>query len=403
MPYAKNGLGFEDYCVLEELKKELEKLTRAGTARLLSPARIISAATVDIRGRQVVNFTNWDLLGVGESQRVRRAAQSALERGPLSAASSRLGTGTSAEIVAAENRLAGFLGAERALLLPSKNQGIFTLIAALLGDRDAVITDELTQAPVGDAAYLVQADFRTYSGSNPASLISELERARMRARRVVFAEALSPLTGQLADLKLIASQAVRFDAALVVDESFSLGGYGVRGAGGVEAAAILPPFCVIGDLGHSLGLFGGFLAGSQVLISYIEQRSRALGIDTALPPSLAAAVEAAVDHIELAHLQREELFRRARLARDPLVSAGVIDPGTQLSPILCIPFPKASKAAELSAALFNRGFKVEVVTSQVPFSEKSYVRAIVTNRHSDRQLEGFVNTVIELVPRVLRK
>lgn len=390
--------------MLEELKKELEKLTRAGTVgRLLSPSRIINGAIVETRGKQVVNFSNWDLLGVGENQRVRRAAQSALERAPLSAAASRLSTGTSAEIVAAENRLAGFLGAERALLLPSKNQGIFTLIAALLSDRDAVITDELTQAPVGDAAYLLQADFRTYRSSDPASLLSELERARMRARRLVFVEALSPITGHLADLKFISAQSNRFDAALVIDESFTLGGYGVRGAGGVEASALLPPFCVLGDLGHSFGLFGGFLAGSQVLISYIEQRSRALGIDTALPPALAAAVEAALDYIELAHLQREELFKRAKLVREQLVAAGILDLATHTSPILSLPFPKASKAAELTAALFNRGFMVEVVTAQVPFSEKSYVRAIITNRHTERQLEGFVNTVIELVPRVLRK
>ncbi|NDC37385.1 MAG: pyridoxal phosphate-dependent aminotransferase family protein [Proteobacteria bacterium] len=339
---------------------------------------------------------------VGANPTVRRAAQSALERGSLGVASSRFASGTNPEITSAEARLAAFLGTEGALLLPSKNQGIFTLFAALLGERDVVFADELTQAPVSDAAFLVQAEYRTFKNTEPTSLLTELEKARHQSHRLVFCEGLSPVTGLPAELKAVAAQAARFDAHVVVDESFSLSALGVRGAGRIEETAALPPLCIVGDFGHSMGLFGGFLAGPQALLTLLQQRSRALGIDAPLPPALAAATEAAVDFVELAHLSRDELQKRSQRFTDNLRAAGLHLPSPTPTPVVSIPVPRLSKARELEAALFQRGFLAEVVATQVPFSETAYLRLVLNTRQTEKQLESATETIIELVPRVLR-
>lgn len=388
--------------MLEELRKELERIARAGALRSLSPTRPISGSLVEQRGKQVLDFTNWDFLGVGSNPKVRRAAQSALERGALGSASCRAAAGTNAETVSAESRLAAFLGTEAALLLPSKNQGIFTFFTSLLTERDVLLADEFALAPVSDAAYLMHAEYRTYKSLDASSLMTELEKSRHFARRFVFCEGLSPITGAPAELKNITAQAARFDAQLIVDESFSLSALGVRGAGRIEEAAVLPPLCIIGDFGHSMGLFGGFLAGPQTLISYLQQRSRAIGIDAPLPAAVASAVEAALEFVELAHLSRDELTKRAIRLTDAMRAAGIKLPSPAASPVLSVPLPKLSKARELEAALFQRGFLAEVVSSQVPFSEVAYLRLIVTSRHTEKQLEALAETMIELVPRVLR-
>jgi glycine C-acetyltransferase len=399
---GKNGSTGE-YLVLDELRKELELMARAGALRSLSPTRCIAGAVVETRGKQVVDFTNWDFLGVGTHPKVRRAAQSALERGAVGMSSGRFASGTSAEILSAEVRLAAFLGTEAALILPSKNQGIFTLFSALLSERDVLLADELTQAPVNDAAFLVHAESRAFNSLDPTSLIAELEKARIHPHRFVFCEGLSPITGVPAELRNITAQAAKYDAQLIVDESFSLSALGVRGAGRIEEEAVLPPLCIVGDLGHSIGLFGGFVAGPQTLITYLQQRSRALMLDAPLPSALAAAVEAAIEFVELAHLSREELQKRAKRASEALRAAKIALPSpAAVSPVISLPVAKLSKAKELEAALLQRGFLSEVTSAQVPFSEVAYLRLVITTRHTDKQVDSVVEALIELVPRVLR-
>lgn len=383
--------------MLKDLKEELEQLVKLGRFKSLAQAKRLNESTLKIRGKTVVDFTSWDFLALATNKRIKRDVQQQVEKTGLGSASPRLAAGTSAIHLACEERLAKFSFNERALLFSSRNQAVLTIITSLVSEQDIIFTDEQITSPVVDAAYLVNAPVKTLSLATDQKLEKELEQAQHYKRRFIFTESVSPVTGVVQPLERLNRLAKRYNCLLIVDESFGLGILGARGAGGCEVAKLGKDYlCQFADLSTALNAYGAYISGAAILIDYILNRSRTFEQELAPPPAMIAGLESAIDIIELAPLERELLFTKAKKVREGLKAIafkGVIESNT---PIISLSLRNLKQAYELQNALFQKGFLASIMQQGALLNEGAILRLIITKSHQEQDLEALLEAFSEI-------
>lgn len=378
--------------MLKDLALELQQLKGLGQHRELHSSSRSKPGVIDVKGRHLHDFANWDLFGLNFDQQLRRVAQRAIESSGVSTSSPRLLGGTREVHADGERRLSEFLGVARTLLFSSRNQAVFTLITTLVSEQDLVFVEDTSQSPVHDAAYLVNAPVFSYSGGGLGELEKELERQRPPGRTFIFVESVSGVYGSVVELLELFRIATAHGALVVVDESYALGFIGSRGAGGCELAGVVKgPLCLYGDLSFGLGGYGSFISGSEELASFLLNRSRTFAHEVALPPLLAKFTIAALERIELMPVEREALALKARGLREELdrVPGLSVCPGD--TPIISLRFKRPRAAQSFAAGMFERGFLVEALNLGLPLDESSVVRLLVSSSHT----EGCISELLE--------
>lgn len=387
--------------MIRELKQEIEQLQAVGLVREAHAALRLENGQVEIRGKRVVDFTSWDFLNLAFDPRLKRSAQKVIEAVGVGSSSPRLSSGSSEAHAHCEHRIAGFLGAQSSLLFSSKNQALLTLFTSSLSERDVVLIDELSQSPASDAAYLVNAQTAMFQSEDPSSLEAELDKTRAARRRILYVETVSSLTGKQIDLPRVLSIAKKFNADIVLDESFAVASIGLRGAGvsdGILSCDAVA--CTVLDLSLGLSCYGAALAGTSELIGYLLSRSRTFSYESALPASIAASVDTALDIVELQPLKREGLLLLASRLHSGLSELGMSPEAFSRTPIVSINFAKRSLAAEFAASVFQRGFLVDVVPRGTQFSDSAVVRLIIRSPHSEKHVDQFLQAVADIKARL---
>lgn len=387
--------------MIDQLKLELEQIAASGRQKEFHPLLSRENGFIEIKGKKVADFTNWDFLNLNSNRKFMRSAQEEIEKSGVGALSSRLSSGTSYSHLALEKRIAGFLGTQSAVVFSSKNQAVFSLFTALVGEADAVFYDEQMQSPVSDACYLVNAPALSFNSSNLPALETELAKVKQANRKIIVVESVSPGSGKKNDLSALLQIALRQDAHLVVDESYALGAIGLRGAGLCEELGCISQLlCVYGSMGQGLAAYGAFVAGGAIVSNYLIQRSKTFQNEVSLPPALAAAVESGINIIELAHLEREKLRQNTKRLRDGLTEAGFLDAGQSDSMIVSIMVGKFRRAREFADILFQRGFLAEAVSLQTPLTEVGMLRFIVQAAHSPKSIDALLQNFIEIYSKI---
>jgi 8-amino-7-oxononanoate synthase len=389
--------------MLQDLKRELDVLLASSVPREIHAGRERHAGQIDLRGRILSDFTSWDYFNLGSHERVKRVAHEELELSGVGSASSRTNSGSVPAHVLCEERFAKFFGTESALLFSSKNQAVFSTLTAVLGERDVVISEEQLQAPAADAAFLVGASFGTFSHRSLSSLAAELERHRLARRKIVLVESLVSLTGDLTALAPMADLCSKAGAALWVDESAGLGSLGPRGAGGTDREQSLigsKIACKFSELSSLLGVQNAIVCGPATLVSYVLQRSRAIGIECSPTPAVAAAASVALDLVEVMPGARASLSALAQRLRAGIAALLHSSSDVTDSPVVSIPCVGISKAREIAMGLFSRGVLADVVQTRTLLSELALVRFIVNHAHTEATIDGALGALAEVLKRV---
>jgi len=388
--------------ILSELQSEL---VLQGSGRTLSVSQRRGGSVVEYRGKVLIDFAHFDYLHLGESRELRKAVQQYLEADGLIPSVPRLLSGSTLPLESAERALSKFLGTERSFLFPSRTQAVLSTITAIANERDVFFIDELIQGPFSDAAYLVGAEVHSFSSLDALAL--NLERASGARRRFVVVETLSPMGGTVHDLSPFLALCKRFLAELIVDETYSLGIVGARGAGGGEALVlstneplIRNVLLSIADLAFGVASTGAVVSGSSVVIESIVQRSKALGSDPPLPSFVGALIEKALEMVELAPLARAKIIQLATRLKQGLPHTSLLSTVGTLSPIISLQLPKLRKAQELATTLFQRGFLVDVLPRATPFSEAGVVRFVITSSHTEKQIEELLRLLSEILSKI---
>ena len=269
-------------------------------------------ATVSADGRTLLAFASNDYLGLAQHPALIEAAQQAAANYGASATASPVVGGHGPAHAALEDELARFVGLPRALYFVAGYAANTGALPALVERGDALICDALNHACLIDGARLSRAEVKVYPHNDLAALERALVAAQGARRRLVAADAVFSMDGDLAPLPEMLALCERHDAWLYVDDAHGFGVLGEGGRGslshwGLDPAALPERLIYMATLGKAAGVAGAFVAGDAALIEWLMHKARPYFFATGAPPMVAEALRASLRVIEAEGWRRERL------------------------------------------------------------------------------------------------
>ncbi len=337
------------------IQDELKEIRNAGLYRRLRRVENEQGPTLLLDGREVINFSSNNYLGIANHSALASAAKEAIDRYGCGSGASRLISGNMTLHEELENQLAEFKGTEAALVFNSGFQANTGILSTLAGEGDAILSDELNHASIIDGCRLSRAKTIVYVHCDLGQLEEALKQAGSCRRKLIVTETIFSMDGDEAPLTGIVELAEKYDAAVMVDEAHATGIFGPGGAGVVSKLGLVDRVLVqMGTLGKALGGFGAYVAGSQALRDLLINRCRSFIFTTSLPPAIMAMAMAAIDLVEGEPERREALWNNCRLLSDGLKKMGFSLDEIQ-NPILPLIIGDADKCMQFSEQLLERG------------------------------------------------
>jgi glycine C-acetyltransferase len=376
------------------LNIELKGLREAGlykAERILTTPQGALVRTAD--GREVINLCANNYLGLSSHPRVIAAAHAALDSHGYGLSSVRFICGTQDLHKTLEARLAKFLGTEDAILYAAAFDANGGLFEPLLGEDDAIISDELNHASIIDGIRLCKAKRWRYKHNDMADLERCLTEASAGGARfkLVFTDGVFSMDGTIAKLDAMRALCDRHDALLGIDECHASGFMGAQGRGTHEYRGVFGKVDIItGTLGKALGgASGGFTAARKEVVELLRQRSRPYLFSNTLMPAIAGASIAVLDLLEGSTALRDQLEANTKYFRQAIVAAGFdIKPGEH--PIVPIMVYDAALAQQLAARLLELGIYVVGFFFPVVPKGQARIRVQMSAVHERAHLEKAV-------------
>ncbi|WP_341941926.1 glycine C-acetyltransferase [Microbacterium sp. LWH10-1.2] len=370
---------------------ELSGIEEAGLIKHERSIRGPQSAEIVADGAEVLNFCANNYLGLADDARILDAAKGALDEWGYGLASVRFICGTQEQHLELERRLAGFLGADDAILYSScfdANGGVFE---TLFGAEDAIISDELNHASIIDGIRLSKARRLRYRNRDMADLEEQLKAAADARFRVVVTDGVFSMDGYIAPLAEICDLAERYDALVFVDDSHAVGFVGENGRGTPELCGVADRVDIYtGTFGKALGgASGGYVASHADIVALLRQRSRPYLFSNTLAPAIVAGTLTALDLVEGSADLRARLRENAALFRERMSAEGFeLLPGEH--PIVPVMFGDAALTARIAKEMQARGVYVTAFSFPVVPRGLARIRVQLSAAHTPQQIERCV-------------
>jgi glycine C-acetyltransferase len=308
------------------LQKEISGIEQNG---LYKRERIITTpqgAVVKVStGEEVIIFCANNYLGLSSHPRVIEAAHKTLDEYGYGMSSVRFICGTQTIHKTLEQKISTFLGQEDTILYAAcfdANGGVFE---PLLGEEDAIISDELNHASIIDGVRLCKAQRYRYKNSDMGDLEDQLKKAQDQRFRMIVTDGVFSMDGYVAPLDKICDLADKYNALVMVDESHATGFIGKTGRGTIELKNVMNRVdLVTGTLGKALGgAMGGFTSGKKEIVELLRQRSRPYLFSNSLAPHIVGASIAVFDMLSHTTEYRDKLARNIDYFKKGIKAAGL--------------------------------------------------------------------------------
>ena len=386
----------------ESLRAELDQLRQEGRFRELAVLEGPQDSEVVIGGQRLINLSSNNYLGLNTHPKLVEAACEAARRWGAGSGAVRTIAGTQAIHEELEARLATFKGTPAALTLQSGYAANLAVLGGVLGEADAVVSDELNHASIIDGIRLTKAHRYLFAHKDLDQLEQRLGEARRDGRRriLVVSDGVFSMDGDIAPLPGIVERARAAGAAVMVDDAHASGVLGRGGRGSVSHFRLEGQVEIqVGTLSKAVGVLGGYAAGSQELRDVLIHLGRPFLFSTSHPPAVVAACIAALEVMDAEPELQERLWDNTRYFKHGLEQLG-FDCGQSETPITPVIVGEAAKAMGLSDALRRRGVFAQGIAFPTVARDKGRVRTIVTASHTraqlDRALEAFQDAGREL-------
>ena len=380
---------FESY--RDGYREELEAIRAAGTFK---EERVISSpqsAAIRVPRGEVINFCANNYLGLADNPDIIRRAKQALEERGFGMASVRFICGTLDIHKELERVISEFNGTDDTILYSScfdANAGLFETI---LGEEDAIISDQLNHASIIDGVRLCKAARFRYANSNMGELEEILKQTQGHRRRLIATDGVFSMDGYIARLADICDLAERYDAMVMVDDSHATGYIGRTGRGTPEHCGVQGRVDVItSTLGKALGgASGGYTTGRREIIDLLRQRSRPYLFSNTLTPALAAAGIEVFRMLSSTTALRDKLMDNTRYFRDRLSKVGydLLEGETAIVPVMLY---DARLATEVADAMLEEGIYVIGFSFPVVPEGKARIRVQISAAHEREHLDRAV-------------
>ena len=372
---------------LDYLKEELAELERQGL--LLHPRTLEGATGARARfdGRDVINLASNNYLGLANHPRLNRAASEAALVFGAGTGAVRTIAGTMSMHRELERRFADFKRADDALMFQSGFTSNAGTVAAILTKDDVIVSDQLNHASIIDGGRLSRAEIKVFPHKDVAAADALLaETAKPGRRQLLITDGVFSMDGDIAPLPALVEIAERHGAIMMIDDAHASGVLGTGGAGTVDHFGLHGRVDVqVGTLSKAIGVLGGFIAGPQHLITWLQNRGRPYLFSTSAPPAVVAACIAALDVI------RDEPDRLARLwSNTTTFKAGLhdlgFDTGMSETPITPVITGEEERTQTFARRLFEEGVFCPAIVFPTVGRGQARVRTIVTADHTEDDL-----------------
>lgn len=348
----------------------------------------------ELDGRPVLGFCSNNYLGLANDPRLLHVARESLAREGLGAGASRLVSGTMSAHAAAEEVLAGFAGADAAILFATGYAANVGAISALVEPGDLILSDALNHASLIDGCRLSRAKTEVFRHLDLDDLETRLRASRGDAANAfIVTDSVFSMDGDEANLPALRALADRYDASLVVDEAHAVGvlsegGRGMAFRDGVQVDVL------VGALGKAFGSAGAFVAGSAPVIELLRNRARSFVFSTAPLPLVGRVAAAAVPIVLAAADRRARVLAHADRIRTELRALGFTVPAGG-SPIVPVIVGEAADALALSAALLERGIFAQAIRPPTVPRGTARLRVVPIATHNTAHLDALVAAFAE--------
>ncbi|HLK15539.1 MAG TPA: glycine C-acetyltransferase [Fimbriimonadaceae bacterium] len=359
------------------------------TPRILETA---AGGRVVMNGKEVVNLSSNNYLGLANHPKVRAAAVEAIERWGVGAGAVRWIGGTMTVHDELEQRLAKFKKVEAVLVFTSGFTANAGTIPAVTTAEDVIISDELNHASIIDGVRLSSAKYKksegfVYPHKDMEALEKILRNTGHFARRMIITDGVFSMDGDIAPLPDIVRLAEQYDAFVMIDDAHASGVLGKNGAGTASHFDLYGRVDIqLGTLSKALGVVGGYIAGSALLKDWLINRGRPYLFSTAHPPVVAAALIAALDIMENDPEPMRRLWENTRWWKKALADEGFDTMGSE-TPITPVYVGDEAAAQAMERALWDEGVYALAIVYPTVAKGKSRIRTMPSAAHTQDDLE----------------
>ncbi|HIK06818.1 MAG TPA: 8-amino-7-oxononanoate synthase [Trichormus sp. M33_DOE_039] len=370
------------------LQKSLETIHQADWYRSVKTIHGLSGATVVLDGQKVINFASNDYLGLAGDKRLIEAATAATQEFGTGSTGSRLLSGHRELHRELEQAIASLKQTDDALVFSSGYLANLGAIAALVGKRDLILSDQYNHSSLKNGAVLSGATTIEYSHCDVTQLRTHLIEQRNNYRRcLILTDTVFSMDGDLCPLPQLLDLADEFSCMLLVDEAHATGVMGENGAGCVEYFGCTGRELIqVGTLSKALGSLGGYVAGSATLIDFLRNRAPSWIYTTGLSPADTAAALASVNIVQQEPQRRTQLWSNVdylkKLLHQQLSNLKLLP---SESPILCFQLASATAALQAGEKLKASGIFAPAI--RPPTVPTSRIRISLMATHQTTHIE----------------
>ncbi|HEX5421912.1 MAG TPA: glycine C-acetyltransferase [Candidatus Acidoferrales bacterium] len=347
-------------------------------------------------GKEVVNLSSNNYLGLTTHPKLRRAAIEAIRRYGVGSGAVRTIAGTMKAHMELEEQIARFKSVEACVVFQSGFTANAGTVSAILGKEDLIISDELNHASIIDGCRLSRATIKVFKHKDYADCERVLQENKdWNGRKLLITDGVFSMDGDIANLPVLCDLAEKYNCIMMVDDAHASGVLGSRGRGTIDHFGVHGRVDIqVGTLSKAIGSLGGYVCGSRDLIEFLYHRGRPFLFSTSHPPSVTATCQAAFELLdsEVGDKLTKKLWANTKFFKRGLKKLG-FNTGASETPITPIMVGDAAKAFQFSRDLFNEGvFACAIGYPTVP-EGKARLRTIVTAAHKRADLQKALDII----------
>lgn len=378
------------------LEQSLATIHRADWYRSVQTLEGRPGAVVQLSGHPMINFASNDYLGLAGDDRLIQAAVDATKEFGTGSTGSRLLSGHRELHRQLECVIASLKQTEDALVFSSGYLANLSVIAALVGKRDLILSDQYNHSSLKNGAILSGATVIDYPHGNVEALRKKLQQREQFRRCLILTDSVFSMDGDLCPLPALLNLAQEFSCMLLVDEAHATGVLGATGAGCVEHFGCTGRDLIqVGTLSKALGSLGGYVAGSATLIDFLRNRAQGWIYTTALSPADTAAALAAINLTQQEPKHRNQLWDNVNYLK-LLVAQQLTDINLlpSESPILCFQLESARDALTVASKL--RSYSIFAPAIRPPTVPTSRIRISLMATHEPNHIRQLVKALTQI-------
>ena len=390
---------------VEQLRYLTDELNKLREQKLALKLRILGGEqrpVANFDGREVINLSSNNYLGLTTHPKLRARALEAIEKFGVGSGAVRTIAGTMSLHMELEEKIARFKNVEASVVFQSGFTANAGTVQAILTREDVIISDELNHASIIDGCRLSRAEIKVFPHKDIEACEKILkELAGRTCRKLLVTDGVFSMDGDIAPLPALVALAEKYGCIMMIDDAHSSGVLGRNGRGTVDHFNLHGRVDIqVGTLSKAIGALGGYVCATRDAIEFLYNRARPFLFSTSHPPSVAATCIAAFEVLDDEPQLVARLWSNTRFFKEGLKKLG-FNTGVSETPITPVLVGDAALAHEFSRQLFQEGvFAMSLGFPTVPVG-KARIRTIVTATHTEQELTRALQ-ILETAGKKLR-